>query len=163
MCAIFPLRTGSSHPLFPRQSAENGKIPCGAVWAGLDKNGDNMYVARARHEQDLLPGKVVPSKGGMFVSYGGQEHSKCAYEVMLGRGAVAWQQCSGGRVPPKAVEAGRTCDGEKLYVGRVVHDGALTPGKVHSSHRKCYIPFDGKEFAYDKYEVLVALDCCCQC
>lgn len=45
----------------------------------------------------------------------------------------SWQFSSEGQVPPGAVEAGVTADGEKLYFGRVTHDGVTTPGKVTSS------------------------------
>lgn len=43
-----------------------------------------------------------------------------------------WQTASGGHVPEDAFSAGMTKEGEKLYVGRVFHDGTLTPGKVRS-------------------------------
>jgi hypothetical protein len=41
-----------------------------------------------------------------------------------------WQNSSGGKVPPEAVLVGETATGEKLYAGRVLHDGTLTLGKV---------------------------------
>jgi hypothetical protein len=47
----------------------------------------------------------------------------------VGSGFV-WQNSSGGHVPPKAVVVGETSSKEKLYAGRVMHDGTLTPGKV---------------------------------
>lgn len=39
---------------------------------------------------------------------------------------------TGGNIPPGAFPAGQTENGEALYIGRVNHDGALTPGKVSS-------------------------------
>lgn len=45
----------------------------------------------------------------------------------------SWQFASEGQVPPGAVEAGTTADGEKLYFGRVTHDECQTPGKVKKS------------------------------
>lgn len=42
-----------------------------------------------------------------------------------------WEPCSNGEVPFGAVEVGHTSDGEKLFMGRCVHDGAQTPGKVN--------------------------------
>jgi hypothetical protein len=41
-----------------------------------------------------------------------------------------WQTAGEGHVPEDAFAAGMTKEGEKLYVGRVFHDGTLTPGKV---------------------------------
>jgi hypothetical protein len=43
-----------------------------------------------------------------------------------------WQTASDGNVPVEALAVGMTKEGEKLYVGRVFHDGTLTPGKVRS-------------------------------
>ena len=43
---------------------------------------------------------------------------------------LLWQNSSGGQVPPEAVAVGETLTGEKLYAGRVMHDGTLTLGKV---------------------------------
>lgn len=44
----------------------------------------------------------------------------------------SWQFSTNGQVPPGAVEAGVTADGEKLYYGRVTRDGQTTPGKVRT-------------------------------
>jgi len=46
-----------------------------------------------------------------------------------------WQSASDGNVPEEAFVAGMTKEGEKLYVGRVFHDGTLTPGKVRTWER----------------------------
>jgi len=43
---------------------------------------------------------------------------------------VAWQSFQGNHIPPNAIVIGSTVDGEKLYMGRTLHDGTLTPGKV---------------------------------
>jgi len=53
----------------------------------------------------------------------------CVFQVLVG-GNLVWQNSSGGQVPPKAVSVGETATGEKLYAGRVLHDGTLTLGKV---------------------------------
>ncbi|CAG2064308.1 unnamed protein product, partial [Timema podura] len=57
-----------------------GQIPDGAVWAGKDGDGSDIFVGRAFHEGDFVPGKVIPSAGGAFIAYGGEEHSKFDYE-----------------------------------------------------------------------------------
>lgn len=60
-----------------------------------------------------------------------------------------------GTVPEGAVEFGVTADGEKLYMGRAIHGGAQTPGKLQSSHGCVYLPFCGAEVCVTEYEVLV--------
>ncbi|CAG0903379.1 unnamed protein product, partial [Darwinula stevensoni] len=40
--------------------ASGGEVPIGAVVGGED-GGEALYVARAEHEGDMLPGKLVPS------------------------------------------------------------------------------------------------------
>ncbi|KAK7793959.1 hypothetical protein R5R35_005821 [Gryllus longicercus] len=131
-----------------------GGTPDGAVRAGRDRDGDPIFVGRAWHEGDLLPAKVVPNKGGAYVCWGGTEHHKDQYEVMCDASA-AWVDTQGGDVPEGAVPIGQTSDGERLYMGRVMHDGALTPGKVHPSHGVCYIPYGGQELSFPQYEILV--------
>jgi hypothetical protein len=51
---------------------------------------------------------------------------------VLCHGNAMWQSASDGHVPEEALAAGMTKEGERLYVGRVFHDGTLTPGKVRS-------------------------------
>lgn len=45
---------------------------------------------------------------------------------------TAWADDCHGRVPINAIVIGQSCNGENLYMGRVMHDGTLTPGKVMS-------------------------------
>lgn len=61
-----------------------------------------------------------------------------------------------GEIPPGAVPAGQSEDGEQLYVGRVDMNGVASLGKVHASHGVCYVPYAGEEQSYPDYEVLVA-------
>lgn len=44
---------------------------------------------------------------------------------------AVWKFAQNGQVPPEAISFGKTRDGEDLYMGRVMHDGSLTPGKVN--------------------------------
>nr|CAD7573406.1 unnamed protein product [Timema californicum] len=211
-------------------SSGSGDVPPGAVWAGKDSDGGDIYVGRASHEGDMLPAKVAPRHGGAFVSWGGEEHSKFSYELLItnpltlsqlartcsklvdqstspltlsqlarpcsmlvdqstspltlsqlarpcselvdqspvsrphltlyllgfnptsttftklliSRGKthflvlccsnVAWERSSHGHVPYGAIEAGRTSSGEPLFIGRVLHNGTLTPGKEVNPH-----------------------------
>lgn len=102
-------------------------MPADAVAAGQD--GEQLFVARARHDGALIPGKLVPSHGCAYVSCGGGEHAHQDYEVLCGCSGT-WVPVTGSSIPPNAVPAGENSDGEPLFVGRANHEGTLTPGKV---------------------------------
>lgn len=99
-----------------------------------------IEICSARHEGDLIPAKLKPSHGVAYVAYGGGEYGKSDYEVLVGC-HPQWIRCQGNAIPPQAVPAGETSDGEKLYVGRASHEGTLQLGKVQKSHSCCYISY----------------------
>ncbi|KAG5894094.1 hypothetical protein JTB14_003950 [Gonioctena quinquepunctata] len=131
-----------------------GGVPSTALRGGVDIDGHTIYVGRAYHEGDWIPAKVIPGKNVAYVSYNGLEHAKDRFQVLCEQ-RFDWVPSHGGHVPSEAVQGGRTAQGEPLYIGRVYHEGSQTVGKVHPSHGVCYIPFDGKEIAYNSYEVLM--------
>ncbi|KAH8272559.1 hypothetical protein KR026_006266, partial [Drosophila bipectinata] len=135
-------------------SSSGRNIVPGTVVGGHDADGDQIFVGRAYHEGDMLPAKVIPNKGCAYVPYGGGEVVKHDFELLAGYG-YGWVHDSHGNVPGNAVLAGRTSDGEPLFIGRAHHHGSLTPGKIHQSHHCLYIPFGGEEVRLDHYEVLV--------
>ncbi|XP_066600369.1 natterin-3-like [Prorops nasuta] len=130
-------------------------IPPSAISGGRDIDGTTIYVGRANHDGDILPAKVIPDKNVAYVSYAGEEHAKHNFEVLC-HSEFTWEFASNGNVPPEAVVAGQTSSGEPLYVGRVLHNGSQTIGKVQQSHGCLYIPFDGEELSFKDYEVLVS-------
>lgn len=132
-----------------------GQIPENAFEGGQDLNGETLYIARARHEDALIPGKLVPSHNVTYVPWGGAEHPKDEYEVLCNASDASWVASTGGELPPNAFPCGNSEDGETLYVGRASHEGSLTIGKVQASHNVCYIPFDGVELPKEEFEVLV--------
>ncbi|KAH8018429.1 hypothetical protein HPB51_006051 [Rhipicephalus microplus] len=130
-------------------------IPDGAVPGGED-DGETIYVGRALHDGDVLPGKVVPSHSCCYVSHARAEHSYSSYQVLISDDPdMAWVPASEGSVPTGAIQGGMTSSGEPLYIGRTFHEGTLTIGKVHPSHNCLYIPYGGDEHHYTDYEVLV--------
>uniref|UniRef100_A0A182IKE0 DUF3421 domain-containing protein n=1 Tax=Anopheles atroparvus TaxID=41427 RepID=A0A182IKE0_ANOAO len=131
----------------------NGPFPPNMVRAGVDGDGEVIYVGRAFHEGDMIPAKVIPGKNMAFVCHGGEEVLKEDFEV-LRYGAFVWEYASNGSVPETAVKIGQTADGEPLFMGRAIYNGSQTPGKVHTSHGCCYLPFDGAEVSVTEYEVL---------
>ncbi|KAJ2947499.1 hypothetical protein O0L34_g17287 [Tuta absoluta] len=62
--------------------ASNGQIPAGAVVAGNTHNAEPLFVGRVKHRSSLTPGKVHPSHGCLYISFGGQEVSHKSYEVL---------------------------------------------------------------------------------
>lgn len=131
--------------------SRGGQVPPGAVQGGQD--GEPVYVARARHGNELIPGKLLQSHNVAYIPFGGTEHPHAEYEILCGCNPQ-WVQVSGNQVPPNAVPAGETGEGEPLFVGRVHHEGTITTGKVQQSHGVCYIPYGGQELAFQNYEVL---------
>lgn len=110
-------------------NAAGGYVPEDAFKAGRDANGI-VYVGRAKHKSDLLPGKVVPAHSAVYVCYDGKELSKEEYQVLCGY-AFYWVPISAhAQLPQRAVSAGQTASGEVLYVGRVLHRGVDVVGKV---------------------------------
>ncbi|KAK2582902.1 hypothetical protein KPH14_008972 [Odynerus spinipes] len=133
--------------------ASGGMIPPGGVVGGRDD--EPLYVGRAHHEGALIPGKVKPSHSVCYIPWGGAEHNKTDYQVLCGCNP-AWVSASGGNIPSNAIPGGETEDGEPLFVGRVLHEDALTIGKVQPSHGVCYIPFGGAEIGFPEYEIMVS-------
>lgn len=68
-----------------------------------------------------------------FALLDGDEISKEEFEV-LRQGQFVWDFSANGEVPEGAIDVGKTIDGETLYMGRAIHQGGQTPGKVQPSH-----------------------------
>ncbi|XP_065290128.1 natterin-3-like [Dermacentor albipictus] len=132
-------------------------IPHNAVAGGEEKDGKfKLFVARAVHKGDVLPGKVVPSLGTCYVSYGGVEIKYTDYQALVSDSDnLTWLPGSGGGVPTGAIQGGTTSKGEPLYIGRVHLKDGVVIGKVHPSNQCMYIPYYEKEYKYTDYEVLV--------
>ncbi|GFY78725.1 DUF3421 domain-containing protein [Trichonephila inaurata madagascariensis] len=147
----------SYRPVAEWVPASNGSVPPNAIEVGYD-GGDIIYVGRAHHQGDNIPGKLVPSHGSCYVAWGGEEHACHSYEVLVAPYGVTleWRFASGSDLPPGAIQGGSTIDGEPLFIGRVNHEGAMCSGKVHPSHGVLYVPYGGAECPHDTFEVLVA-------
>jgi hypothetical protein len=131
-----------------------GSIPEGALVGGND-NGEDLYVIRVEHEGATIPGKLLPAHGVAYIPWGGEEHSKDTYEVLVvPADSVSWAAASGDAVPDNAIPGGVSLEGETLYIGRTTHEGAVTVGKVHPSHGVLYISYGGKEIGFPDYEIL---------
>jgi hypothetical protein len=135
-------------------SASNGGIPYGAIVAGYEADGPNLYLARAYYQGGLHPGKV--GAGVAHISWGGKEVTVPYYEVFCGirEGSYTWVHASGGNIPSDAIEVGYEADGPILYAARAYYQGGLHPGKIEHGFGGANIPWGGKEISVQEYEVL---------
>ncbi|CAH4035651.1 unnamed protein product [Pieris brassicae] len=114
-----------------------------------------LWAIRSYVENGLIPGKLAVMHGAAYVPLRGKEVPVHDFEVLCAQPeAVQWVPTMDDAIPDGAIPAGNTGDGEPLYLGRVKHRGSLTPGKVHPSHKRCYISYGGSEIGYRKYEIL---------
>lgn len=142
------------------------------------KIGDVEYTAirsipvwpiRAKHGDDLIPGKLVGDPVQAYISWSGREIQVTQFEVsfylknylkftnylkVFVNGNVKWVEASNGVNPPKAVVGGGNAI-EILYIGRAFYQGSIITGKVQPKHYGMYIPIAGREIFFKDYEVLV--------
>ena len=56
------------------------------IKGGYTSTGEVLYIGRKVHKGVLIPGKVHPSHGGLFVAYGGEEHAyQFDYEILVAK------------------------------------------------------------------------------
>ncbi|XP_068624207.1 protein tonB2-like [Battus philenor] len=127
-----------------------------AVVAGKEGwDSSPLWIIRAHHNGDLIPGKLAVQHRSAYIPYAGKEVPVHNFEVLCAPShAVRWVPANNGSVPPTAIAAGNTHTAEPLYIGRVTHMRSVTPGKIHPTHGCCYISFSGGEVSYKYYEVL---------
>ncbi|XP_017462875.1 PREDICTED: natterin-3-like [Rhagoletis zephyria] len=137
--------------------ASYGFVPDDAVAGGHDVNGETIYVGRCHMDGDLVPGKIVPSHGVVYVPISGEEKNSSTYEYLVrpNYGSLEWVPSADGVIPSGAVNGGHTSSQEPLFIGRAYYEGSWVIGKVHQTHRVLYVPFAGRESALSDYEVLV--------
>ncbi|XP_053617755.1 uncharacterized protein LOC128679495 [Plodia interpunctella] len=141
----------------PRWVPVGNQLPHGAVIGGYE-NG-SLYIIRANHQGALTPGKFVPSEGLAYIPWGSVAHEKEDFEVLVGYNYI-WVASSEAKIPVGAVVGGFSEYDirEVLYIGRAKQGDHIIPGKVHPSHKVCYVPYEGRECAHREYEILVSLE-----
>ncbi|XP_073848613.1 uncharacterized protein [Musca autumnalis] len=126
-----------------------------------DENGDAIYAARVYYENDLLPAYYVPKKKGVYCAWGCASHFVTEEIELLhiadDKAEYKWISTEDGDIPANALVGGYTDEGETLYFGRARYEGRMRYGKVHPSHRCCYVPYDKFEKNNKSYDVLVRL------
>ncbi|VVC90041.1 unnamed protein product [Leptidea sinapis] len=143
----------------PTTSTTAGYLSGKAVLGGHEGwDGSPLWVIRAWNCGDLIPGKLSVRHNAASVMYNGKEVPVQNIEVLCAKPeSLRWVPSSNGNVPPSAIPGGKTATGETLYIGRARHQLSLTPGKVHPSHKCCYIGFAGAEVSHTIYDVLCRL------
>ncbi|XP_049880845.1 WW domain-binding protein 11-like [Pectinophora gossypiella] len=118
-------------------------------------DGSPLWVIRAWHMGDLIPGKFSVRHNAASITYDRKEIGVQNIEVLVSRPeSLQWIPATNGTVPNGAIPGGRTASGENVYVGRARYQLSITPGKVHPSHNCCYIGFAGNEVSHKMYDVL---------
>eukprot|EP00092_Neocalanus_flemingeri_P015416 GFUD01016684.1.p1 GENE.GFUD01016684.1~~GFUD01016684.1.p1 ORF type:complete len:183 (-),score=61.14 GFUD01016684.1:141-689(-) len=132
-------------------------IPERAVVAGESSAGGPLYVGRAEHEGGLFPGKVNPEHNCCYIAWGGGEHSKEEYDILVAprNCDLTWVDASNGHIPTGAIQGGFNENNDPLYIGRARHEDSFAVGKINEEHGCCYIPYGGEEIAKEDYQVLV--------
>ena len=137
-------------------SASNGNVPPNAVSGGSDFQGEQIYEARVNLPSGPTAGKLPPSHGGAFASYGGVEIIRTCYEVLTNPSGKALNWRPIGVAPPNgAILGGNDNVAGALYVGRARRpDGMYVSGKVSYKYGNCYIPYNGVEESYSSCDIL---------
>ncbi|CAH0720988.1 unnamed protein product, partial [Brenthis ino] len=148
--------SGGDYDWVPTTALTAASLTGKAVVGGHEGwDGSPLWVIRAWHNGDLIPGKLSIRHNAASVMYNGKEIPVQNIEVLCARPeSLRWVPASNGNLPPGAIEGGKTISGESLFVGRARHQLSVTPGKIHPSHNSCYIGFGGAEIAHKMYDVL---------
>lgn len=62
--------------------ASGGRVPRNALQSGSEPNGEPLFVCRTKFNDSIQLGKIRPGFSGCNFSYGGNERTADAYEVM---------------------------------------------------------------------------------
>ena len=64
--------------------SKNGKIDANAILGGYTDAGETLYIGRVvLHDGIIIPGKVHPSNGLLYISYNGKEVGYKKYELLI--------------------------------------------------------------------------------
>lgn len=121
------------------------------VPAGKHSDGAMTYICNVEYTDSMHNGKL--HRGTCYIPYGGKEHAYREYNVLLSLpNAYEWVSLgdlSRSQIEKRGVWAGRVDNGASLYVCDVSIGGGWHAGKFLSERGTCYIPYGGKEHAYD--------------
>ncbi|CAH8508364.1 unnamed protein product [Dicrocoelium dendriticum] len=132
-----------------------GPLPDRAIEAG-----DGVYVCRAKHEGEMIPGKFVSCYNTAYTAYGGIEHKKQHFEFLCDSAvgdiqSHQWKPDSDGKTHHHTVVGGITVNGRPSYIARTSIDGEIVVGRVLEEHGCASFPYGGREVRKRHYEVLI--------
>lgn len=133
--------------------AQGGTVPNNALVTGFTPR-EYLHSCRGTIENGVHLGKIRPGLAGCLIPLGGREQTVTVYEVLSGP-PQKWMPATNGDVPVRAVDVGRTADGQSLYVCRGVRGNELVPGKTGAGLRGCNVGVGGREVVLTIYEVLI--------
>jgi hypothetical protein len=142
------------HEPYRFERGTHGDLPAHAVKVSMDR-GDpfspsSCYIGRTTFRNATVHGCIHPQLGYLSFPYGTREYHTDKYEALVIEGDVRLEWVGGhsGQVPKHAVYS----DGQ--YIGRVMHYGMWTVGKIEPACHCIYIARDGREVVYGEYQVL---------
>ncbi|XP_066510970.1 natterin-3-like [Hoplias malabaricus] len=125
----------------------NGSLPNGAAGIYNGYTGRLDYICKFNCEA----GFYTPSKGPYCnYPYADAEYPAPKFEVLVNEDNfefLEWKADSYGSVPKHSV---KTCSKLDIYVGK----NKYGLGKVVAKHEAFFLPWEGKEYWYKKYDVL---------
>lgn len=135
--------------------ALNGDVPEGAIEGGHDDKNQKLYVGRGYYKNVLIPGSLSPADGCVHVCLEGNVAKLTAYEVLC-ETQVTWKEGSrGNRNIPQRSCVGWLTEETAFICGRVKIKDWLVPGMYSCDTEFFYAVHQGKEMAFNKFEILV--------
>ncbi|XP_030372060.1 uncharacterized protein LOC115622297 [Scaptodrosophila lebanonensis] len=132
-------------------------LPRGAVFAGLDPDWYNIYVGRLHPANNgVYPAKIKLPTGAIYLAGTTSKYWTKSYDILIatdGR-SYEWVRSFDGHLERNAVSVGTSSSGERVYICRVLLDGAVVMGNLFGQSRVCAAKHDSYVES-DKYEVLV--------
>lgn len=146
--ALWKIESSTSPRLPTWVPASNGVIPPGAVSiCGSD------FIARVKHQQFIIPGRLSSIDKTCYYGVLGKEHKSNEYEVLCGSGS--WVSVTNGQIPKNAFRCNESNCNEIFYIGRGIHDKQFVCGKVYPCDGLCLITYNGQEHILKDYEIFV--------
>ncbi|XP_026198843.1 natterin-3-like [Anabas testudineus] len=125
-----------------------GSLPNGAVAIYNDYEKRTDYVCKDGCEVGFYNSGMGPYCHYPFAL---KEYRGTDFEILVNKDNfefLEWKHGSWGSVPKNSVP---TCSGSRtIYVGK----NKYGLGKVHTEHQRFYLPWQGKEYWYNDYQVL---------
>ncbi|TNM90072.1 hypothetical protein fugu_004306 [Takifugu bimaculatus] len=141
----------------PRRCSVNTLTSSGSQWNGSLPNGAvaifNGYTERTDYvcKVNCEAGFYTPSKGNFCrYPYADKEYASSKFEMLVNVDHfefLMWVEDSYGSVPSYAI---KTCANVDIYVGK----NKYGLGKVVTRHEAFFLPWEGDEYWYKKYQVL---------